>query len=258
MDDVADAKRTATQGAAGLEERLERYVRYDRANRPYLAWQLEQFAPWLGRRILEVGCGVGGMTELLGPRELLYCIDVEPEILAHAERRFADRSECRFALLDVGNIPDERLAELRSLRFDSIVCSNVLEHVRDDAGTLRRLAGILVPGGALALLVPAHPALYGAYDRLDGHFRRYARAPLRQALEAAGLRVRRLHYLNAPGALGWWIQYRLLRRQVHGPAQLGAMNRILPWVRALESRVHPPFGLSLVAVAERPGEDAPR
>jgi SAM-dependent methyltransferase len=158
----------------------------------------------------------------------------------------------------VGNIPDDRQRELESLRFDTIVCINVLEHVRDDAGALRRLAAMLAPGGALALLVPAHPALYGAYDRLDGHFRRYTRAGLRRLLEAAGLRVRRLHFLNAPGAVGWWVQYRLLRRAVHGPAQFGAMNRILPWVRALESRLHPPFGLSLVAVAERGAPDAPR
>ena len=106
--------------------------------------------------------------------------------------------------------------------------------------------------------MPAHLALYGAWDRLDGHWRRYGKALLRTILSHTQLRPIRLHHFNAVGAIGWWVQYRLLGRQVHGPGHFGRMNRLLPIVRPLESWWKPPFGLSLVAVCRReigPGPD---
>ena len=241
-----------------LAGRLERYVELDRANLPYLEWQLEAFRPFLGRRVLEVGCGVGGILERLGPRERVIGIDVEPDVLAFAARRFAARPECRFEVADVGALAPELRASLRAERLDTILAINVLEHVRDDLGALQTFEELLVPGGTLCLLVPAHPCLYGPYDRLDGHYRRYTRRTLGTLLSFTGLRPLRLRYFNAVGALGWWVQYRLLRRAVHTPGHFGAMNRILPLVRPLERLVPPPFGLSLVAVCRRGpgGEDA--
>jgi len=194
------------------------------------------------------GCGVGGIVDLLGPRELTYGIDVEADVLAYAERRFAHRPDCRFSLADLNELSPERLAELRDLRFDSIVCINVLEHIRDDLAALRRMESLLVPGGVLALLVPAHQWLYGPYDAIDGHFRRYDRTSLRRLLCRAGLTPLRLHHFNVVGAVGWWVQYKLLKREIHGEGQFGMMNRVLPFVREFERRIEPPFGLSLVAV----------
>lgn len=242
-----------------LSSRLERYVHLDRANLPYLAWQLEQFRPWLGQRILEVGCGVGGIVSLLGRRECIFGIDVDPEVLAHARERFRDRLECRFAVADLGRLTAEELAELERQRFDTVLCINVLEHVRDDIGALQTLERLLVPGGTLALLVPAHLALYGPYDRVDGHWRRYDKAYLRTLLSHTSLRLVRLHYFNAVGAIGWWVRYRWLRKQVHDQSHFGRMNRLLPIVRPLESWLRPPFGLSLVAVCRRePGSEGAR
>jgi SAM-dependent methyltransferase len=240
-------------GEALLSSRLDRYLLFDRVNRPYLRWQVEQFRPYLGRRILEIGCGVGGIIDLLGARELVYGLDVEEEVLAYAARRFRDRPECRFALLDVTRAPAERLADLKAQRFDSIVCVNVLEHIADDLGALRRMESLLEPGGILALLVPAHQALYGPYDELDGHFRRYDKRRLRGLLRRTGLRTLSLRYFNTVGAVGWWVQYKLLRRTIHGEGQFGVMNRVLPVVRRLEQAVSPPFGLSVVAVCRRVG-----
>jgi SAM-dependent methyltransferase len=234
-----------------LSSRLARYVHLDRANAPYLDWQLEQVRPWLGQRILEIGCGVGGIVERLGPRERIVGLDVDPEVLAHARERFRHRPECRFAVADLGALGEAERSALEAERFDTIVCINVLEHVRDDIGALLTLERMLAPGGVLALLVPAHAALYGPYDRVDGHWRRYGKAELRTLLSHTRLSLLRLHYFNAIGALGWWVQYRLLRRSVHDESHFGLMNRLIPLVRPLEAWSKPPFGLSLVAVCRR-------
>ena len=239
-----------------LSSRLARYVHLDRANGPYLDWQLEQFRPFLGQRILEIGCGVGGIVERLGRRERIFGIDVEPEVLAHARERFRERPECRFLRAQFGALSESESAVLEAERFDTIVAITVHEHVRDDVGALLELERLLVPGGTLALLVPAHPSLYGDYDRIDGHWRRYGKAQLRTTLSHTSLRVLRLHHFNAVGAVGWWVQYKLLRKSVHDESHFGLMNRLIPFLRPLEGWLKPPFGLSLVAVCRR--EEGPR
>jgi SAM-dependent methyltransferase len=242
----------AAPTTADLEaSRLRRYDLFDRHNRPYFQWQVDQFRPYLGRRILEVGCGVGSILNLLGERDLLFGIDVEPDVLARARERFHDRPECRFALIDLTAAAPDDWSLLRQQRFDSVVCINVLEHIRDDVGALQKMEELLEPGGTLALLVPAHLALYGPYDRLDGHYRRYSKAYLRTILSHTGFELLRCRYFNAIGAVGWWVQYKLLRRTVHGEGQLGLMNRLLPVVRPLEKVLPVPFGLSLVAVCRK-------
>jgi 2-polyprenyl-3-methyl-5-hydroxy-6-metoxy-1,4-benzoquinol methylase len=247
------AKQEGEEGSSGdtVANRLARYVQLDRVNHPYLDWQLEQFRPWLGQRILEVGCGVGGIVALLGPRERIVGLDVDPEVLGFARERFAGRPECSFAVANVTELSNVELDELAAERFDTILCINALEHMQDDVAGLRALERLLVSGGTLALLMPAHNVLYGPYDRLDGHFRRYDKRYLRTLLGHTRLSVLRMHYFNAAGAIGWWLQYRLLKRQVHGEAQFGRMNRLLPLMRPLEAFVKPPFGLSLVAVCRR-------
>src|SRR5262249_15941754 len=90
----------ATNGEPAGSDRLARYVPLDQVNHPYLAWQLEQFRPWLGQRILEVGCGVGGIVSLLGPRERIVGLDVDPEVLGYARERFRERPECSFTVAD--------------------------------------------------------------------------------------------------------------------------------------------------------------
>lgn len=242
MSDL-DARRAAS--------RVERYLAFDRLNRPYLEWQLAGLRPYLGARVLEIGCGVGSILELLTPRERLFGLDVEPDVLGAARARFSGDPSVGFAHVDAARFTPEDIERLRAERFDSIVSLNVLEHIEDDRAVLRACAEILPTNGTLALLVPAHPALYGRYDALDGHVRRYTRRDLGMKVRAAGFELLRCRHFNAVGALGWFVQYRLLRRQIHGEGSFGLMNRLLPVLRPLERLLPPPFGLSLVALGRR-------
>ena len=246
----AQARPTAI-AARPLDSRLDRYVMFDRINRPYMKWQVDQFLPHVGQRVLEIGCGIGSIIDLIGPRELVVGLDVEPEILAYTAERFRSRPECHFELLNVTEAPAAVLETLRQNRFDTIICINVLEHIRDDIAALQKMEELLVPGGSLALLIPAHLGLYGPYDKLDGHFRRYSKPYLRTILGHTRLRALKLNYFNAVGAVGWWTQYRLLKRKIHGQGQFGIMNRLVPIMRAVEAIIAPPFGLSLVAICRK-------
>jgi SAM-dependent methyltransferase len=233
------------------EARLNRYRSFDEVNAPYMSWQLEQFRPFLGKRVLEVGCGVGSILAQLGPREVLMGIDIEPDILEFARARFADQPNFVFANLDITALSGADVAELKGRRFDTILTINVLEHVQDDAAAVAAMSDVLVRGGVLLVLVPAHPGLYGAYDRMEGHFRRYTKRGLRDLIAHSGLAIERMYRFNAVGAAGWWMQYRLLRRNIHSQGHFKLLQSILPALRAVESRVKPPIGLSLIAIARK-------
>jgi hypothetical protein len=94
-------------------------------------------------------------------------------------------------------------------------------------------------------------------DSSIGHYRRYDKAMMRERLAQAGFEVERLRYLNALGTVGWLVNGRVLRQTVPPSGQLKLFNRVMPLVTWVESRVEPPFGLSLLAIGRRPAEPAP-
>jgi SAM-dependent methyltransferase len=140
-----------------------------------------------------------------------------------------------------------------------VVAINVLEHIPDDAAAVRSFAGLLRPGGRVVLWVPAFEGLMSAYDRRVGHQRRYRLDSLRTVLEGAGLEVERLHYVNSLGLVAWFVMMRLLGGQPQAGPALRFWDRfVIPVLRRVESRVRPPFGQSVFAVARRPTLDQPR
>jgi len=133
---------------------------------------------------------------------------------------------------------------------DTIVCLNVLEHIEEDAATLRDFARVLPSGGHLTLLVPAMPALYGSLDEALRHYRRYDRSALVKLVTDAGFAVDKVRYLNRPGVFGWWLNSRVFRRRVLPRQQLGAFRWLMPILRA-EEKTEPSFGMSLLVLARR-------
>jgi glycosyltransferase involved in cell wall biosynthesis len=220
--------------------RLSRAERYNR-------WMFEQLSPWLGRRVLEIGSGIGSLTRYLIGRDLVLATDLNPRYLRILANTFERHTRVDVAPLD---LTDFDPAPLAARGIDTIVCLNVLEHVEDDRGALRQLHAALVPGGRLLLLVPAHPWLYGAIDRAIGHHRRYDRAGLTARLEEAGFQVERTVFFNRLGVLGWYLNSVLLRRMQVPGMQLHLQNLLVPLLRA-EATFPLPFGLSVIAVARR-------
>lgn len=228
---------------------LEDQERMTRA-RNYLAWQRRLVTQELGRRVVEVGCGLGNFTEMLLDRDMVIAVDAEPGCTARLKQRYPDRNNLLVFTCDAGS---PAFAHLAAFHPDSCVCLNVLEHIHDDGGALQAMASILAPGGVIVLLVPAFQALYGPIDRNLGHHRRYNRRSLVRLAEAAGLRVRKVRYMNLLGLFGWWVNSHILRREAQSEGQIGIFDRYLvPLLSRLEDWVGPPFGQSLFAVLEKP------
>src|SRR5678809_1721825 len=70
--------------------------------------------------------------------------------------------------------------------FDTAICLNVIEHIRDDVQAFRNLSAVLTPGGRAIILVPNVPFLYSPLDAAVGHYRRYTRRLLAERGRRAG------------------------------------------------------------------------
>src|SRR5215813_1586639 len=217
----------------------------------YNHWIYESISHALGRRVLEVGSGTGNITQFLCAEEReVTATDIVPRYRNELERLFSAYPNVRVEKFDLtAPAPDAFTVD----PFDSIVCLNVLEHIEDDLFALAQMRDSLAAGGKLALLVPAHRVLYGAFDRAVGHFRRYEKPELADKLKKTGFAVREMKFFSLAAALPWLINGRLLKRDYLPMGQANLANRLVPLLK-LERLIGPPCGLSLIAIAQKVNE----
>ncbi len=209
------------------------------------------------RRILDVGCGTGTMLSYLAAYGKAQGVDIDEEAIGYCRER---------------GLTDVRLGAAETLpfedgSFDLVTALDVVEHLDEDVAALREIRRVLRPGGMLLLTVPAHPFLWGDQDEVNLHKRRYVAPQVRERLTGTGFKVLRVTYINAfmfpPIAA-----VRMLRRLEHRlrprttaqsdfryPAPR-PVNFVLGWIFGVEApivrRVDIPFGVSILAVAQKP------
>jgi SAM-dependent methyltransferase len=215
----------------------------------YRAFQFELISRHCGDSVLEVGAGLGEFASQFHGLRRLVVTDLDPEAVGQMAKRFEDRPEVEARQLDLrADLP------VIEPRVSTVVAVNVLEHIDDDSGALRSLATLVEPGGVIVLWVPGYMQLYGEFDRLVGHVRRYTPATLQSAIEAAGLTCKQVRPVNMLGAMAWWLAVRRGGVERPNPKLVGVYDRfVVPVTKAFEARVRPPFGQSVLAVASVPG-----
>jgi glycosyltransferase involved in cell wall biosynthesis len=216
--------------------------------RNYNLWMYDQIRKGVGRRVLEVGSGIGNMSRLLLHADVLVLTDISDEYLTRLARQFGKFDTVQLACLDLNQVNAD---DYRALELDTVVCLNVLEHVEHDDRALRGIFDLLAPGGRLLLLVPAIPSLYGKIDRALDHFRRYEREGLRQLLQTTGFEIEDLRYFNILGVPGWFFNARVLQRDAIPSLQTAFYDPVVPLTR-LEDHFRLPIGMSLIAIARKP------
>ncbi|MCG3196120.1 MAG: glycosyltransferase [Candidatus Omnitrophica bacterium] len=222
-------------------------LRMQRLSR-YAAWQADLMRPHFGKRIFELGAGTGAMSRHYTGADRLWLGEISETYRAILEDRFKHLPHVRVVPVDLES--PERPAALDE-DPDTIVSTNVLEHIKNQEEALRFAWETLEPGGRLILLVPAMQSLFCQFDEGLEHQRRYDAVGLAGLLEKTGFIVESTRYMNVLGALGWWFNGKVLKRKILPTNQLRLMDMLLPIVR-LEYGLKLPFGLSLLAVARKP------
>ena len=210
-------------------------------------WMGSTLRPLIGDKVLEIGAGIGTLTNQFIPRELYLASDINPNYL-HFLGAFAVGKP----YLRIRKIDAEEPADFEGLEghFDTAVLVNVLEHLEHPEVALTNLHSALEPGGRLVVLVPQHPRLFGSLDEVLQHKMRYTPATLKTRLESSGFQVERIFDFNRFSVIGWWLNNKVLRRKTFSRVQLKILDMLIPLLRRMD-RVWPWGGLSLIAVASK-------
>jgi glycosyltransferase involved in cell wall biosynthesis len=219
------------------------------AARRFNKWMADTIEPYIGRRVLECGAGIGNLSRVLSPRRELYiCGDINAEYLARLRQRFQHRPRIQVRHCDLSVPADfEPLAGA----VDSVVCLNVLEHIEDDLTGLRNIHTALAPGGRAIILVPHDREIFGTLDTALGHYRRYSHEELKEKLEQVGFRVERILNFNRVSRLPWYVTGRIFKRTTISRLQLRIFDRFVWLWRAVDSGLPwPPTSIIAIAVKD--------
>jgi SAM-dependent methyltransferase len=136
--------------------------------------------------VFDVGGGNGYVAHGLQQAGIpVALVEPGPAGVQNARRRGVETLICS-SLEDAGFHPGS---------LPAVGLFDVLEHIQEDAGFLKSIRNLLVPGGRVYLTVPAYPALWSADDDYAGHFRRYTLSGLSQVLQKAGLHTEFASYI---------------------------------------------------------------
>lgn len=203
-------------------------------------------------RVLDAGCGTGGLIRRLTPLHPEWQwtgMDVEP--LACELARKLGASDVRQGSVTALPFGDGE--------FDAVVSADVLYHLDDDVVALREMARVLRPGGCAVINVPAHRWLWSYHDVAVHGRRRYQRKELGGKLTQAGFTVLRMTHWNT--VLLPVIVAR--RKLLPAPKDGSDVKLSAPWVEAALTGVlraeagwlnavgDLPAGSSILAVASR-------
>jgi SAM-dependent methyltransferase len=206
----------------GWSTNLEHYRRRYAALKPGWEHATARFQRWIAARVtptsrvLDLGCGRGGVVERLGSTG--HWIGCDPDWLSLKEHRAT--------ALRRDQAVSERLP-FADATFDIVIASWVLEHLPQPATTWREIARVLRPGGRFFFLTPNRrhliprlsallaqvrtlqaPLVTAIYRRAAADtFPVYYRANTFEALgrlgAETGLRLVQMEWVDDPSYFGW-------------------------------------------------------
>lgn len=217
--------------------------------RVYGQWIVSIIRPFLGDRVLEIGCGVGSMVQQYIDTPTILATDVNPGYIQRVKKRFRGQKHVTTLCMDIIQVSPKQKRTILQHNINTVIAINVLEHIKHDRLALTNIRDLMPNGGKLILFVPAHQWLYGALDEAFGHFRRYSANELREKLQTAGYTIDALYYFNFIGIVWWYLIGKILRKN-NLPSMTGnLLHIIVPMLRVAEKYLRPPIGQSLIVVA---------
>ena len=247
-------------------ERIDRLHWFYRGKRAIVRHWIERFATLKPSDLMvDAGMGTGSWLVEMSARCRVLGLDDHEESLAIAEPRLSavGGRALRTGLLDV-DLPDDSAAVVTMM--------DVLEHLDEDASTLREMVRLTRPGGLIVITVPALRWLWSDWDVTLHHRRRYHRRDLLGLFAALDVEVLRCSYFNTAAVAPTWLIRKWRKIVPPRPDRVRAEDMIpaapLNWaLRALMvgpacwTWLRPPCGVSLLAVLRKragPTPEAPR
>lgn len=210
----------------------------------YNNWTLSKFQSFIKGDILEIGCGIGNFTKYLEKYGSVYAIDIDKNYINQTKKKVDN------VVVGLGNLETGDYF-FKPRKFDTIICLNVLEHIKNDSVAIKNIHKLLKPTGHLILLIPSHPSLYGQIDRAVDHYRRYDKKKITSEIKSMGFEIIQSKRLNFLGALGWWFTGKILKENTIRKDKIKIFNIFGPVFLALEKLIEPPLGTSILIIAKK-------
>lgn len=204
-------------------------------------------------RLLDAGCGTGGMLAFLRGRKA----DVELAGVDAAEQAVRCCHQRGLSAVQQGRVEELPFADAS---YDVVLCLDVLYHAGvDEQQALAEMGRVLRPQGLLLLNLPAMAALRGAHDEAVCGARRYDACQVRELLSGASFDLEMIHYWNAWLCLPLLLWRQLSRLKSRRTSDLSLapswMNRMLAGAGRVDAELcrslQVPFGSSVFAVARK-------
>jgi hypothetical protein len=201
----------------------------------YIRFLLRQY---IRGDVLEVGAGMGSNTKLLSHSQYSQWLCLEPdfELFQRLEQTIAAN-----ALINC----DAQNGTVDSLNqgqvFDSILYTDVLEHIEDDGTEIIKAAQHLKVDGNLIVLGPAHQWLFTPFDAAIGHYRRYNKPMLKKILPEE-IEIIKFVYLDCIGLLASLANKLVLKQSQPTLKQIKIWDQ---WMVPLSKKLDPATGYRL-------------
>jgi glycosyltransferase involved in cell wall biosynthesis/tRNA A58 N-methylase Trm61 len=205
--------------------------------------------------ILEVGAGSGSFSRFIS-EVASHIVSVEP-----SQKFYIDLAKKMDSINNAesfcGTLSDfvaSNGAGGVARKFDRVIYTHVLEHIRDDISELKLAKQQIHPSGKAIVVVPSMPRLYGSVDSLSGHQRRFTFNELKTVAELSGFEVESIRYFNPLAIAPYWFLYRIIGVKSVGSGQLGLYDRLFvplayKMMRIFGGRIP---GINLIAVLRIP------
>jgi len=214
----------------------------------YNNWIAYEILRFVKNPIIEIGSGTGNLSEKFLNYGQVLLSDNDNGLVKVLNDRFKHFKNGSSIRLDIEKDVDSKYYNT----FRSVIAVNVLEHIDDDRTAIKNIGKLLKKGGTVNLLVPAKRLAYTRLDRELGHYRRYEKNELYELLRSAGFSVDQLYFFNVVGLVSWIVRDKVEKSSFQlKPYQVALFDKIVPLLRFVETRIRPPIGISLIAVATK-------
>jgi SAM-dependent methyltransferase len=213
-------KKYSFSGGEGLKN-IEQGTRF-------VNWLYSMLKPYISGDILEVGSGRGMYSQKIVqdfPNHRIILSDIDPEYITQLQEKFKTYPNVLCTKLNI-----ERAEDFLSIQttVDTVISSNVLEHISDDVSALTNIYNHLNTKGKLVLLVPAHNFLFNSIDRAIGLYRRYSKKTLKQVVARTPFNIINIFYFNVLAIPGRFFQGNILHKTVVDESKMKLFNTLVP------------------------------
>ena len=208
-------------------------------------YQFDLIRKYIKGEILEVGPGNGVLAKdyLLKYFNKIFLSEIDSKLFKKLIKKFRQEKKIKVFNKKINKI---------NKNFDTIIYSDVVEHIKEDKKEILSAISKLKKNGRLIIIVPAFQYLYSDYDKSIGHFKRYKKRDFLDLSNKYKIKCEKMIYFDVTGYLFLGLKkiFNLNHKKNLG---LGTFlwNFLIPVSKLLDRMIFYSFGKSLLCVYKK-------